>query len=91
MPYQTGQVSVGTAVTLITNAGSGAPSIDGIRVKNTGTATVYLGGSAVTTATGFGISSTDGVVNVPDTGATVEPLFGVSTASAQVVHYVAAG
>lgn len=91
MPYQTGQVSVGTAVTLITNAGSGAPSVDGIRIKNIGSAVVYVGGSAVTTATGFPVSSTDAVVNIPDTGAVVEGLYGISTASAQTVTYISAG
>ena len=90
MGYQTGSVSIGTAATLITNAGSGAPSIDGIRVKNLGTSSVYIGGSAVTTATGFPITSTDGVVDVPDTGATVEALYGAS-ATAQTVVYIAAG
>lgn len=53
---------------LIANVRTTVPANDGARIENTGSATVYVGGSAVTTASGFPVSSTDGVVNIPNTG-----------------------
>jgi hypothetical protein len=80
----------GVRGTLITTVGS-VPSIEGIRVRTTSSASVYLGGSAVTSATGFPITSTDGVVNVPDTGAATESLYGVVGTGTATVTYIAAG
>jgi hypothetical protein len=75
---------------LITTSGTGAPSIDGIRIRNTGSATVYVGGSAVTTATGYPVASTDAIANIPNTGAAQEGLYGISTATVSVA-FIQAG
>lgn len=92
MPYQTGVASVGSTATLIANVGTTVPTNDGARIKNTGSATVYLGGSAVTTATGFPVASTDGIVNIPSTGAATKSLYGIAaTAGPFNVVYIAAG
>jgi hypothetical protein len=69
MPYQSGVASVTSTATLIATVGASVPENDGVRIKNVGSATVYVGGSAVTTASGFPVASTDGVVNIPSTGA----------------------
>jgi hypothetical protein len=83
--YTSGSVSVGTAATLITT-GPTNPDTDGQLVRTTSSASVYLGGSAVTTASGFPISSTDGVVHVPVTGSEPQPLYGISSAAATVFY-----
>jgi hypothetical protein len=61
-----------------------------VRVKKTGTTTVYVGGSAVTTSSGFPVSSTDGVANIPSTGAASEALYGIA-ATTGTVTYIYAG
>jgi hypothetical protein len=62
------------------------------RVRNAGTASVYVGGSAVTTASGFPVSSSDGIVNIPSTGAAGEALYGIAaTAGPFSVSYIYAG
>ena len=61
-----------------------------MQVKNTGTTTVYVGGSAVTTASGFPVSSTDGVANIPNTGAASEPPYGIAATTATATHIWAA-
>jgi hypothetical protein len=90
MPYQTGSVTVGTTPTLVAASGA-VPSNGGVRVRTTSSASVFLGGSAVTTATGFPISSTDAVVNVPSTGAASEPLFALVLTGTATVNYILAG
>jgi len=76
----------------IANVGASVPENDGVRIKNTGSATVYVGGSAVTTARGFPVASTDGVVNIPSTGAITEALYGIAASAGPFsVSYIFAG
>jgi hypothetical protein len=92
MPYKSGVVAVGSTAVLIATVGASVPENEGVRIKNTGSATVYVGGSAVTSASGFPVSSSDGVVNIPSTGAASESLYGIAaTAGPFSVSYIHAG
>jgi hypothetical protein len=57
MPYQSGQVSVGTTATLVCSVGS-APHTDGVLINSS--AAAFIGGSGVTASTGFPV-----VANTP--------------------------
>ena len=57
MPYQSGQVSVGTTATLVCSVGS-APDTDGVLINSS--AAAFIGGSGVTASTGFPV-----VANTP--------------------------
>ena len=73
------------SVGLIASVGA-APDNDGLRIKNTGSTTVYVGGAAVTTASGLPVASTDGVVNIPTTGSEPLSLYGISATTATVSY-----
>ena len=60
MPIYQGQISVGTAATLLNTTASTNPGM--LHVTNQdNTDTVYVGGSGVTTSTGHGIIKSDSV------------------------------
>jgi len=84
MGYKSAQTSVGTTATLVATIAS-APDTDGVLVQSS--AAAYLGGSGVTTSTGFPIAANTPLL-VPTTGA--EPLslyavVGSSTATVSVL------
>jgi hypothetical protein len=62
----------------------------GIFINNGGTASIFVGGSAVTTASGFPIASSATLV-VPTTGAEPLSLYGISTAAGMTVKYLFPG
>ena len=86
MAYKNGVVSVGTTATLIATPSS-APDVDGILIQNLGTTVLYLGGSTVTAGTtstgGYQVAASASVL-VPTTGASIEALYGISTAACNV-------
>lgn len=84
--YVSGSVSVGTNATLVVTVPGGYQG--GVLVTNTGTASVYLGGSAVTSATGFPVASNTSVA-VPGAKGTGRGLYGIATA-AMTVKYILA-
>ena len=83
MPYKNGVVSASTTATLIATPSS-APDVDGILVSNSGSVTVYLGGSTVTANTastgGYPLAASASVL-VPTTGASSEALYGITASS----------
>lgn len=79
-------VSVGTAATLIVAVPGGYQG--GVTVQNTGTATVYVGGSAVTTATGFPVASNT-TLTVSGAKGTSRALYGIATAAFTVKYILA--
>jgi hypothetical protein len=84
--YQSGSASIGTIATLIASVGS-APDTDSLLIKNTGSTTVYVGGSAVTTAS-FPVASTDGAVTIPTTGAESLSLCRITSSGTASVVYL---
>ena len=83
--YNSAQTSVGTTATLIASIGS-APDTDGVLV--TSSVAAFIGGSAVTTTTGFPIAATTPVL-VPTTGSEPLELYAVvasSTATVSVLY-----
>ena len=68
MPYQSGQVSVGTTATLVCSVGS-APDTDGVLINSS--AAAFIGGSGVTASAGFPVVANTRCL-LPTTGA--EPL-----------------
>lgn len=62
MSLANGQTTVGTSPTALVAADQNSPVT--VKVRNRGTASVFLGGPAVTTATGFELAQTDPTVDV---------------------------
>jgi hypothetical protein len=93
MPYKNGVVSASTTATLIATPSS-APDVDGILVSNSGSVTVYLGGSTVTANTastgGYPLAASASVL-VPTTGASSEALYGITASSTANVAFVYPG
>lgn len=93
MAYKNGVVSVGTTATLIATPSS-APENDGILIQNLGSVTLYLGGPTVTagtTSTGGYQVAASASVTVPTTGASSEPLYGITASSTANVAYLFPG
>lgn len=67
------------AIAVLTGTGINVPSV----VRNRGTAAVYLGGSAVTTSTGFQLDIGEAVSVYLAPG---EILYGISVSGTHVVH-----
>jgi hypothetical protein len=57
-------------------------------IRNVGSASVYVGGSAVTSSLGLPISSTDGIIHVPTTGAEGGNLYGVTSAGSTTIAWL---
>ena len=74
--YLSSQTSVGTTATLVASIGA-APDTDGVLVSSS--AAAFLGGSGVTTTTGFPIAANTPVL-VPTTGSEPLSLFAVVAA-----------
>lgn len=83
MPYSSGQASVGTTATKILTTGPN-PSY---AVAIYSSATVYVGGSGVTTTTGLEIPAST-VVTLPSTGSEEDSLYGVVSSSTATVSYL---
>jgi hypothetical protein len=89
MSYVTGSASItSTAVTVIASV---PPSNESLLLRTASSTTVYIGGSAVSSTTGFGISSSDGIVRVPTIGDDNESLYGTLASGGPVtVTYISA-
>jgi hypothetical protein len=84
MAFQTGQVSAGTTATLV--ASIGAVPEKGLLVSSS--ATVYVGGSGVTTGTGFEVPATTPVL-IPVSGAEDElALYAITSSGTATVSYI---
>ena len=83
------QVSVTSSATLLdTNTTASGRSV---LVRNRGSVPVFLGGSAVTTSTGFQLDPGEGAsVDVPGTGA-ASGLYGITASSTATVHTLQVG
>jgi hypothetical protein len=79
----TNQVSVGTTATLIIAATKPNTSRQSVTIYNTSGATVFVGGSGVTTTTGHGIVA-GGSLTLPVSG----PVYGVVASSTSTVSYI---
>jgi hypothetical protein len=88
MPFQTGQVSVGTTATLIVDVGQGVPDNDGVIVS--ASAACFVGGPSVTPTTGFALAAST-PVRIPTTGAASEPLYGITSSGTALVSYIFPG
>jgi hypothetical protein len=77
-------VSVGTTATLI---GTFEGTQTGVLISNPAGQTVYLGGSGVTTSTGFPVAAST-VLTVPTNGGVGCQLYGVVTSSTATVSYL---
>jgi hypothetical protein len=75
------QVSVGTSATLIAAADADGSSV-AVTLPSSATATVYLGGSGVTTS-GYGLPTGCSVTIDLDSG---ESLYGIVASGTQTVH-----
>ena len=84
--YVANSVSVGTAATLIVTVPGGYQG--GVTLTNTGTASVFIGGSAVTTATGFPVAS-NATITVSGAKGTGRALYGIATAAFTVKYILA--
>ena len=84
--YVSGSVSVGTAATLIVTVPGGFNG--GVTLNNAGTASVFVGGSAVTTATGLPIAS-GATTAVPGGKGTQRGIYGVAAAALTVKYLLA--
>lgn len=79
---QTQRITVATTATLIWTAPAGSGRI---LVRNPSTVSVYVGGSAVTTATGFEIAAGDSLgIMLANRGT----IYGVVAAATQVVYTI---
>lgn len=85
--YAQGSVSITTSGGLVCLV---APENDGVLVANTGTVTVYLGGSTVTASgASQGIPLAAGAsVLVPALGGTAHSLFAVTASGTSTVNYL---
>jgi hypothetical protein len=80
--FTPGQITVGNTATLIVAARVGRVRVT---IQNTGTTPVYLGGSTVTTATGFRLPGVDGAAYTTQNSAAI---FGIVTAGTQAVSFI---
>ncbi len=87
MGYKTAQVSVGTNATLVATISS-VPDTGGVLVYSS--AAGYIGGSGVTTTTGFPIAATTPLL-VPTTGAEPLSLYAVVSSSTATVSVIFPG
>lgn len=79
--YHSAQTSVGTTATLVASIGS-VPDNSGVLVQSS--AAAFIGGSGVTTTTGFPIAANTPVL-VPTTGAESLSLYAVVASSTATV------
>ena len=79
--YHSAQTSVGTTATLVATISS-APDIDGVSVNSS--AAAFIGGSGVTTTTGFPIAANTPTL-VPTTGSEPLLLYAVVASSTATV------
>jgi hypothetical protein len=86
--YKSSQTSVGTTATLVATVGPTAPDNDGVLVSSSVAA--FVGGSGVTTTTGFPIPATTPVL-IPTTGAEVLQLFAVVASGTATVSVIFPG
>ena len=82
--YQSGQVSVTTTATLICTI-EGNES--GVLISNGSGATVYLGGSAVTTSTGLPLAAST-TITVPTYGGAKVSLYGIVASTGTTVSFL---
>lgn len=85
--FKNGQVSVGTTATLVCTVGS-VPENDGVLINSS--AAAFIGGSGVTTSTGFPVAANTPVL-VPTTGAEPLALYAVVSSSTATVSYIFPG
>jgi len=83
MAYSSGQVSVGTSATQILTTGP-APAFDVVIYSS---ATVYLGGSNVTTSNGLEIPAST-PTRIPSSGAEDDVLYGIASSGTATVGYL---
>lgn len=81
MAVSSGQVSVGTSATSIVSASNGAS----VRVRNAGSAAVFLGPSGVTTSNGYELAAGSAVDLVLEAG---EEVFGIVATGSETVHFL---
>jgi hypothetical protein len=79
----TNQISVGTTATLIIAATKPNTSRQSVTIYNTSGATVFIGGSTVTTSTGHGIVA-GGSLTLAVSGA----VYGIVVTSTSTVSYI---
>ncbi len=87
MPFQTGQVSVGTTATLVATINA-VPDNDGVYVNSS--AAAFIGGPGVTAATGFPLAANT-PVKIPTTGAESLVLYGITSTGTATVSYIYPG
>jgi hypothetical protein len=80
--FTPGQITVGNTATLIVAARSGRVRVT---IQNMGTTVVYLGGSTVTTATGFRLPGVDGSAYTTQNSAAI---YGIVAAGTQAVSFI---
>lgn len=80
---QSGQVSVGTTATLVCSVGS-VPDSDGVLINSS--AAAFIGGSAVTTGTGFPVAANTPTL-VPTTGAEPVSVYAIVSSGTATVSY----
>ena len=80
-------VSVATTATLVCTVGS-VPENDGVLINSS--AAAFIGGSGVTTSTGFPVAANTPVL-VPTTGAESLALYAVVSSSTATVSYIFPG
>ncbi|WP_343598885.1 hypothetical protein [Mycobacterium sp.] len=85
--YASGQVSVGTTATLVCAIGQ-TPDNDGVLVASS--AACFIGGPAVTAATGFPLQANT-PVTVPTTAAETLELYAVVSSGTATVSYLLPG
>jgi hypothetical protein len=88
MSYTSSTTTVGSSTAVLITAGSELPDSNGQLIRNVGSASVYLGGSAVTSSLGLPVSSTDGIIHVPTTGAEAGDLHGITSAGSTTVVFL---
>ncbi|ORW02473.1 hypothetical protein [Mycobacterium kyorinense] len=87
MPYQTGQVSVGTTAAPICTVGP-VPDNDGVLI--TSSAAAFIGGAGVTASTGFPVPANT-PVRFPTTGAEPVALYGITSSGTATVSFAFPG
>jgi hypothetical protein len=87
MALQTGQVSVGTTATLVATVGA-VPDSDGVLISSS--AAAFVGGSGVTTSTGFPVAANTPVL-VPTTGAETVAVYAIVSSGTATVSYIFPG
>jgi hypothetical protein len=84
---QTGQVSVGITATLVCTVGS-VPDADGALISSS--AAVFIGGSGVTTTTGFPVAANTPVL-FPTTGVEPVAVYAIVSSGTATVSYAFPG